>query len=144
MKTKFTTTILGFDNHAAIEIPEVNLKKIGGNRRAPLKVTVNGHTYQSTATGMDGKCLVVFPTKDRRAAGVDSGDTTEVILELDAGYRKVELPSELLNALSKTGLKNKFDEQNYSKRKEAARQVAEAKTLETKKRRIRKIIATLS
>lgn len=144
MKTKFTTTILGFDKHAAIEIPEINLKEIGGNRRAPLKVTVNGHTYQSTATGMNGMCLVVFPTKDRKAAGVDSGDTTEVVLELDAGYRTVELPSELLKALSKSGLKKKFDEQIYSKRKEAAWQVADAKTVETKDRRVRKIIAALS
>lgn len=144
MKTVYTTTILGFGKHASIEIPEENLQEIGGNKRAPLKVTINGYTYQSTATGMDGKCLVVFPMRDRSAAGVESGDTVEVLLELDAGYRKVEIPSELLKALEKNELKEAFDAQIYSKRKEAARQVSEAKSSETKDRRIAKIIGSLS
>ena len=50
MKTTYQTTVLGFGNHAAIQIPDENLAELGGNKRAPLKVTVNGYTYQSTAT----------------------------------------------------------------------------------------------
>ena len=143
MKTKYITTILGFGNHAAIEIPEDELKKIGGNKRAPLKITVNGYTYQSTATVMDGKCLVVFPKKDRENAGVDSGDKLEVQLELDSGYRQVEVPKELEIALQQSGIKEKFDELTYSKRKEYARQVADAKAQDTKLRRIEKIIQAM-
>ena len=143
MKTKYITTILGFGNHAAIEIPEDQLKKIGGNKRAPLKITVNGYTYQSTATVMDGKCLVVFPKKDRENAGVDSGDRLMVQLELDSGYRQVEVPKELGAALQKSGLKKKFDELVYSKRKEYTRQVADAKAQDTKLRRIEKILNEL-
>lgn len=144
MKTKYTTAILGFGNHAAIEIPEDELEKIGGNKRAPLKITVNGYTYQSTATVMDGKCLVVFPKKDRENAGVDSGDRLMVQLELDAGYRQVEVPKDLAIALQKSGLKKKFDELTYSKRKEYARQVADAKAQDTKLRRIEKILDELN
>lgn len=144
MKTTYTTIILGFGKHASIEIPMENLREIGGNKRAPLKVTINGYTYQSTATGMDGKCLVVFPMRDRAAAGVESGDTVKVTLELDTGYRKVEIPSELLKVLEEKHLKETFDGQIYSKRKEAARQVSEAKSPETKDRRIAKIIRSLS
>lgn len=143
MKTKYITTILGFGNHAAIEIPEDELKKIGGNKRAPLKITVNGYTYQSTATVMDGKCLVVFPKKDRENAGVDSGDKLEVQLELDSGYRQVEVPKELEIALQQSGIKEKFDELTYSKRKEYARQVADAKANDTKARRIEKILTEI-
>ena len=144
MKTSYTTTILGFGNHAAIEIPEEQLKKIGGNRRAPLKITVNNYTYQSTATGMNGKCLVVFPKKDREEAGVDSGDTVKVELELDSGYREVIIPNELKKALKFKGLSEKFENLTYSKRKEFARQVSDAKSLDTKERRIEKIINQLS
>jgi hypothetical protein len=144
MKTAYTTTILGFGKHASIEIPDEELQKIGGNRRAPLKVTINGYTYQSTATGMGGKCLVVFPMRDRAKAGVDSGDTVKVTLELDAGYRQVMIPDELDKALKQAGLIEIFDEQIYSKRKEFARQVAEAKAATTKTRRIEKILAELS
>lgn len=144
MKTTYTTTILGFGKHASIEIPEANLQEIGGNKRAPLKITINGYTYQSTATGMSGKCLVVFPMKDRAAADVDSGDTVDVTLELDAGYRNVEIPAELLKALEENNLKKAFDSQIYSKRKEAARQTSEAKSSDTKDHRIAKIIRSLS
>jgi bifunctional DNA-binding transcriptional regulator/antitoxin component of YhaV-PrlF toxin-antitoxin module len=143
MKTSYSTTILGFGNHAAIEIPSENLAELGGNKRAPLKVTVNGYTYQSTAAVMDGKCLVVFPTKDREASGVASGDTLEVTLELDAGYRNVDVPAELQEALRSNGLSGVFAELAYSKRKEYARQVAEAKAEDTKARRITNIINAL-
>lgn len=143
MRTSYTTTILGFGNHAAIEIPEEQLQVLGANKRAPLKVTLNGYTYQSTATVMDGKCLVVFPTRDREASGVKAGDTLEVILELDSGYREVEVPAELQTALEQAGLQDTFVALAYSRRKEYARQVAEAKAPETKERRIQKIIAEL-
>jgi hypothetical protein len=144
MKTTFKTTILGFDNHAAIEIPEKNIAELGGNRRAPLKITLNGYTYQSTATGMGGKCLVVFPTRDREASGVNSGDTVIVTLELDSGYRKVEIPDELVKALKENKLTEVFHDLIYSKRKEFARQVSEAKAEETKMSRIAKIVKTLT
>jgi hypothetical protein len=143
MKTTYETTILGFDNHAAIEIPEKNLEELGGNKRAPLKITINGYTYQSTATGMGGKCLVVFPTRDREASGVNSGDTVIVTLELDSGYREVQMPDELVEALKANGLTEKFHDLTYSKRKEFARQVSEAKADETKRSRIGKIVGML-
>jgi bifunctional DNA-binding transcriptional regulator/antitoxin component of YhaV-PrlF toxin-antitoxin module len=139
----YKTTVLGFGNHAAIEITDEILVKIGGNRRAPLKVTVNGYTYQSTATGMDGKCLVVFPTRDREASGAEAGDDVIVTLEIDSGYRIVEVPTELSEALDKNGLSDKFHDLTYSKRKEFARQVSDAKAHETKSRRIEKIISTM-
>jgi bifunctional DNA-binding transcriptional regulator/antitoxin component of YhaV-PrlF toxin-antitoxin module len=143
MKTTFETVILGFDNHAAIEIPPENLAELGGNKRAPLKVTVKGYTYQSTVAGMGGKTLVVFPTKDRQASGVASGDRVTVTLELDSGYREVVVPSELVGALKTHGLSQVFHDLIYSRRKEYARLVAEAKAEETKTRRIEKIVAEL-
>ena len=143
MKTIYETIILGFGNHAAIEIPEKNLQEIGGNKRAPLKVTVKGYTYQSTATGMDGKCLVVFPTKDRIASGVKAGDKVMVTLELDSGYREVNVPYELKSELKKNNLTAKFKELNYSRRKEYVRLITDAKTPETKNRRLEKIMIEL-
>ena len=143
MKATYKTVVLGFGNHAAIEIPNEILVKIGGNKRAPLKITINKYTYQSTATGMDGKCLVVFPARDREAANAKAGDTVTVSLELDSGYRQVEIPPELNHALAESGLSDNFHDLTYSKRKEYARQVSEAKAAETKKRRVEKIINSL-
>lgn len=143
METTYITTVLGFGSHAAIEIPQKNLTVLGGNKRAPLKVTVKGYTYQSTATVMDGKCLVVFPTRDREASNTTAGEKITVTLELDSGYRSVDIPSELQSALTANSLSKVFHELTYSKRKEFARQVKEAKAEETKKRRIDKIIKEL-
>lgn len=142
-KTTYRTVVLGFGNHASIEIPDVNLAEIGGNRRAPLKVTINGYTYQSTATAMGGKCMVVFPTKDREASGAKAGDTVTVTLQLDSGYREVEVPESLAKALSANKLREIFHDLTYSKRKAFAQQVAEAVADETRERRISKIISQL-
>ena len=109
-----------------------------------MKVTVNGHTYQSTATAMDGLCMVVFPQRERTASGVNSGDTVEVTLELDAGFREVELHPELESALAAAGLREKFDSLTYSQRREHARQVADAKADDTRSRRVEKVLAALT
>jgi bifunctional DNA-binding transcriptional regulator/antitoxin component of YhaV-PrlF toxin-antitoxin module len=143
MKTTYETVVIGFGNHASIEIPDKNLREIGGNKRAPLKITINGYTYQSTATGMDGKCMVVFPTRDREASGAAAGDRVTVTLELDDGYRQVDVPAALSEALADNSLSEAFHNLTYSKRKEFARQVGEAKAEETRTRRIEKIIDQL-
>lgn len=142
-KTTYQTIVVGFGNHAAIEIPDEQLAAIGGNRRAPLKITVNGYTYQSTATGVDGKCMVVFPTRDRVAADAKAGDLITVTVELDDGFRQVDIPAELQEALASNHLTDVFNGLTYSVRKEYARKVRESKALETKQRHIDKIIASL-
>jgi hypothetical protein len=143
MKTTYETFVIGYGNHASLEIPPENLAAIGGNRRAPLRVTINGHTYQSTATGVGGKCMVVFPMADRQAAGVDAGDKVTVTLELDSGYRKVVMPRALAVALQAQGLSKVFHDLPYSKRREYTRSVAEAKGEDTKERRIAAVVEAL-
>jgi hypothetical protein len=143
MKTTYQTVVIGFGNHASIEIPDKNLAEIGGNRRAPLKITINGYTYQSTATGVGGKCMVVFPTRDREASGAAADDRIMVTLELDDGYRRVDVPAALGEALAANDLSGAFHDLTYSKRKEFAKQISDAKTEETKARRIEKIIDQL-
>ena len=139
----YETTVIGHGNHAALEIPQAILDELGTNKRAPLKVTINGYTYQSTATGVDGKCMVVFPGKDRVGANANPGDEIEVTLTLDDGFREVDLHPELNNALLKAKKKETFDALTYSRRKEFARQVNEAKADETRAKRIEKVLGSL-
>lgn len=87
--------------------------------------------------------MVVFPTRDREASGVWAGDRVSVTLELDDGYREVEVPAELREALEAHKLATVFHDLTYSKRKEFARQVAEAKSEETRTRRVQKVIDSL-
>jgi bifunctional DNA-binding transcriptional regulator/antitoxin component of YhaV-PrlF toxin-antitoxin module len=143
MKTTYKTLVIGSGNHASIEIPEINLAEIKANKRAPLKITINGYTYQSTSTGVDGKCMVVFPMRDREAAGAKAGDLITVTLELDDGYRQVDIPQPLNLALEAHNLGEVFHNLSYSKRKEYARQVSEAKGDDTRLRRLEKVISAL-
>jgi len=139
----YETKVLGEGNHASLLIPEWVLEELQTNKRAPLRVTINGHTYQSTAVGVDGECRVVFPSAERLAAKAQNGDIVQVTLELDSGYRTVEMHPELVLALEKAGLTEIFAELSYSKRKEFARQVNEAKADDTRLRRIEKVIESL-
>lgn len=141
MGVTYETEVLGEGNHASLLIPDWVLEELRTNKRAPLKVTVHGHTYQSTAVGVAGECRVVFPSSDRKAAKVSSGEIVKVTLELDSGYREVQIPAQLVKALESNGLTTTFAELSYSKRKEFARKVSEAKTEQTQLRRISKVLS---
>jgi hypothetical protein len=141
MSVTYETLVLGEGNHASLLIPEWVLEKLQTNKRAPLRVTINGHTYQSTAVGVAGECRVVFPSAERLAARATTGETVQVTLELDSGYRSVDMHPELEVALTSADLADVFANLSYSKRKEYARQVNEAKAEDTRKRRIEKTIA---
>ena len=143
MSVSFETVIIREGNHASIEIPESVLEELGANKRAPLAVTINSHTYRSTAVGVAGGCRVVFPQRERELAGVSEGLIT-VHLQLETGVRTVEVPEDLAAALETAGLRSTFEEWSYSHRREWARSVAEAKRDETKEKRIQAVIAAVA
>lgn len=143
MQATYKTVVIGEGNHASLHIPDAVLATLGANRRAPLKITINNHTYRSTATAVAGECRVVFPLREREAAGVASGEVT-VTLELETGRREVELHPDLAAALEQAALSDLFEALSYSKRREFARQVAEAKTEETRTRRVQKIVDAIA
>jgi uncharacterized protein YdeI (YjbR/CyaY-like superfamily) len=74
---------------------------------------------------------------------VTAGDYVRVTLELDSGYRQVEVPSELAAALQAAGLNETFHELTYSIRREFVRQINDARADTTRTRRLQKIIAAL-
>jgi bifunctional DNA-binding transcriptional regulator/antitoxin component of YhaV-PrlF toxin-antitoxin module len=144
METIFKTIILGFGNNTGIEIPIENLNILDSGKRAPVIVHVNGYNYKSTVNVMNDKYLISLPKAHREAAGLKVGDNVTVKLVLDAGIRVVEVPRDLRDSLKQADLLTIFEELAYSKRKEFCRQVVEAKTNETRNRRIDKIIESLN
>ena len=142
MTVTYSTVILREGNHASIEIPDSVLTTLGAHKRAPLRITVNDHTYRSTAVGVDGGCRVVFPQRERDLAGVSEG-TISVTLELDTGRREVDVPLELSAALESAGLTDEFESWSYSHRREWARSVADAKKDDTRARRVKAVVDAL-
>src|SRR5205807_8302263 len=93
------------------------------------------NSARSTA-GFEGAItLHSFSKPHLDAAGLKAGDAVTVTLELEQGPRPVDVPLALSAALHESGLTETFGQLTYSKRKEFARQVAEAKTHETRERR---------
>ena len=140
MQVTYKTVIIPEGNHASLHIPDAVLAELGANCRAALKGTINNHSYRSTATAVAGECRVVFPQRDREAAGVASGEVA-VTLELETGHREVELHPELNAGLLQAGLREFFEELSYSKRREFARQVGEAVSEDTRTRRVQKVVS---
>lgn len=141
MKETFNTKLKQFGNNVGIEVPPEVIVKLGTSKKPPVIVTLAGYTYSSTVAVMDGKFMIALSKANREAAGVKGGDTLDVTLELDEQPRTVAVPDDLAAALAtKSGARGAFDALAFSKRKEFVRQVEDAKTQETRDRRIAGIV----
>lgn len=147
MAVTFTTTLEKAEglNATGIRIPAEVVAALGTQKRPKVKVTVNGYTYRNTVAVFGDVFMVGVSQAHREASGLQAGDQIEVTLELDTEPRTVEIPKDLVMALSeKSGATEAFDNLAFSRRKEFVRQVEEAKAQETRERRIAKIVAELS
>jgi Bacteriocin-protection, YdeI or OmpD-Associated/Domain of unknown function (DUF1905) len=143
MKTTFSTTVKAIGNNTGIEVPAENIAALGSSRKPAVKVNLSGYEYQSTVAVMGGKFMIPLSATHRAASNLKGGDPITVTLELDTSSRDVELPSDLAAAFEKSKLMAAFEKSAPSKRKEFVRQVMEAKTDETRARRIEKIVTQL-
>ncbi len=145
MQQTFTTRLRKDSNKnvTGIVVPPEVMSALSTSKKPAVKVTVNGYTYRSTVAVMGGEFMISLSSENRKAAGLKGDEELEVKLELDTEPRTVEIPSDLRAALSKGNLLDAFEKVAPSGRKEFVRQVAEAKTAETRKRRIEKIVEAL-
>lgn len=141
---KFQTIILQFGNNTGIQVPKEVIEKLGGGKRPLVKVTVNEYSYRSAIATMDGKFMISFSSEHRTASGIQGGDQVDVALALDLEPRTVEIPNDLETALKEAKILDAFNQSAPSMKKEYVRQVESAKSLETRERRIAKIIEKLS
>ena len=93
---------------------------------------------------MGGNYLIALSKAHREAAGLQAGDKVEVTLELDETPRTLNVPGDLQAALEQAGVAASFEALAFSKRKAFVQQLGDAKTEETRARRIAKIVASLS
>lgn len=141
---KFTTTIQGSGNKTGIEVPEDVVQALDAGRRPPVIVTMNGESYRSSVAVMGGRNMVSVSAANRELTGVAAGDTVEVDLELDTEPRVVEIPHDLAAALdSEPEAKAFYGTLNYSSQRRYVEPIADAKTAETRSRRIAKVIEDL-
>ena len=142
---RFHTTILQADKTATgIEIPEEIVTALGAGRRPAITVTINGFTYRSTIAVMGGAYMVGVNAENREGARVKGGDEVDVDIELDSAPREVAVPAELAAALdAEPAARQTFDGLSNSNKSWHTYQVENAKTDETRQRRIAKSIEAL-
>ena len=140
---RFESTVeLGGKTATGIPIPDEVIEALGSGKRPPVAVTVNGHTYRTTAVRMGGRFLVPLSAENREAAGVAAGEDITVDLEADTAPREVTLPDDLAAAMDDEA-RAAYDGLSYTHRKEWVRWVEEAKKPETRATRIEKTVTGL-
>lgn len=142
---KFKTTIKQTGkNTTGIEVPPEIIEALGSGKRPPVQVTLGAYTYRSTVASMDGVYMISVSEEVRRNAGVAGGDAVEVTLELDHAPREVNIPDDFASALDQNATAKKFFEGlSYSNKRRFVMGIEDAKTPETRQRRIDKAINTL-
>lgn len=127
-------------NATGLVVPDAVVAALGGGKRAPVVVTVNGYSYRSTIMVMGGEAKLPLAQEHRAAAGVTGGQEVEVDLVLDTAPREVSVPEDLAAALGAAGVEETFAKLSFTHRKEHVRAIEAAKTAETRARRIGKAV----
>lgn len=141
---RFDTTLFQDGNNTGIDVPADVVESLGGGKRAPVTVDVNGFRYRSTLAVMGGRHLIPFSADKRAVTGLSGGDPIAVEIELDTEPRLVEVPTDLEEALEASGTRGAFDRLAPSARKAHVNNVLGAKAPETRSRRIAAIVDKLS
>ena len=142
---RYRTEILSSGKTAAgIEVPVDVLDALGTSRKPAVTVTINGYTYRSTVATVNGAFMVGVSNDVRRAAEVAAGDIVDVELELDTAPREVQVPPDLAAAFdAEPEARRFFDGLSYSNKRRIVMPIDDAKTPETRQRRIEKSVAAL-
>lgn len=134
---EISTALEPFGPATALFLSDEQVEELGGGKRAPVRVTIEGRSARLRLAVMDGRNCIGISKANRAALGVDLGDTVTAVIELDEAPREVELPPELVEALgTDSEAKARFEALAFTHRKEFARWVSEAKRAETKERRV--------
>ncbi len=140
---RLTTTIVPYGPAAAILLTDDQVATLGAAKSPPVVVTVGDRSARLRIARMGGDNCLGFSKAARAQLGIEPGDTVEVTIALDAAERTVDVPDELARALAAAGLREAFDALSYTRRKELARSIRDAKQEATRERRLAKALAEL-
>src|ERR1700674_3951858 len=135
---RFRTKILAAGKTAAgIEVPPKVVEALGSTKVPLVRVTIKDHTYRSAVAVMGGKFMIGVSNENRKAAGVEAGDTVDVDIELDTKPRELAVPDDFTKALGRDAKAKKvFEGLSNSKKQRLVLPVANGKTPETRQRNI--------
>ena len=138
------TTIVAFGPAAAIELTDDESAAVSPSKTPPVIVTIGAASARLRITRMGGAACIGLSKAARAALGVEIGDEVDVTIAADEAERTVEVPEPLAAALAAgAALQRAWDALSYTRRKELARGIAEAKQDATRERRLSKALEEL-
>ena len=127
-----------------IPVPAEVVSSLGSSKRPAVRITINDYTYRTTVATVEGEFMVGVSAEVREKAGVAGGDEVDVDIELDTEPREVTVPPDFADALARdANARRFFDGLSYSNKRRFVAPVEEAKTDETRQRRIAKAVSML-
>jgi hypothetical protein len=143
---RFTAKIEGKEAGVVAAIaPPVDVPQFFGTRaRVPIRGTINGYPFRSSLMPCGGRRMMPVNRKLCEGAGVQPGDTVDVVMERDEEERTVEVPAVLKKQLAKNkAAQANWEKRSFTDKKEMALAITGAKQEETRTRRLTKIVKIL-
>lgn len=138
------TVLEGHGPAAAIVLTDEQVASLGAGKAFPVVVDFGDRSIRLRLSRMGGQNFIGFSKAARAEAGVEIDEEIEVTIRPDTEERIVEVPPALAEALdADPAVRAAFENLPPSKRKEMARQIDDAKTDETRTRRLEKILDAL-
>jgi hypothetical protein len=135
-------------NATGIPVPESVVVELGAGKNPPVTVRVRKsgsddawYTYRISIATRDDRPIMSFSSANRTASALVAGDELDVTVEHDTEPRTTQIPEDLTSALTAVGGLDTFLALSNSKQRGYVDPVKEAKTVETRQRRIEKIAA---
>ena len=130
---------------AIVLVPEEIARVLGGLKQMRVVGTLNGVPYQSSTMPYGGRGLFMGVHKaTREAAAIEFGEAVEVTVARDDRPRVLEIPAELEAAfIAEPGLRERFEALSFSRRKDLAVPIGEAKQEATRATRLDKALSQL-
>ncbi|MDO5533857.1 MAG: YdeI/OmpD-associated family protein [Propionibacteriaceae bacterium] len=128
---QITASNLGF------ELSDDEVASLGGGKRPPVVLAVNGQSVRVRVAPMGGCNLIGITKANRALLGLEPGVAYAIEVTLDDAERTVEVPADLAVALaSDPALAAAWDALSYTRRREIATGIDGAKKPETRERRL--------
>ena len=141
---KATLQLHGKNSTLGIAIPNEILAEFGTSKKTFVKAKIKNHTFRASIASVGGKFFLGISADVIASADIDTGDEIDVELQLDAEVKDIIVPEDLKIALEQNdaALRN-FNQLSHNNKRRLLIPIDEAKTEETRQRRIDKIINVL-
>jgi hypothetical protein len=143
---RFTTTVFaGGGTTTGLPVPAEIVEALGAGKKPPVTVSIGAYRYRSSIASRGGEYLISLSAEHRAASGLRAGDEVEVDVEVDTEPREVTVPADLAVALDGAPAAGEaFRSLSYSRQLQHVLSVDGAKTEETRRRRVEKVLEALA